>query len=347
MKKYFIMAVAVLASLTACQKDPEQIIVNDGTIKFMSVQTRALSETEVVTEKTLKDKNFTVYGHIKGEDDALWEEGIVPTYQTTGDYTGQWVTTERKYWAEAKVYNFYAFYNQGSNVISDFEETVVTFDGGAEATTDFVAASSCNILGNVFNAPVQLTFKHQLSRVAINFVNMFDDATTIKVENIKIKDVVTGAIFTYEDNTTASNVNAKNPQPADVAITGMDSYKKEVSFDFLDDEVINGKNGAEQYNSKKTTYKYFVPVPTEGEKETEYLMSCKVTFTTSANTGSDKLTTYKEYENLKLSCKYEAGQSYVFTANVYDMIQPITFTVSVEQWKEDKDAGDITIGQGK
>ena len=346
MKKYFFMAIAVLASLTACQPEPEQVLVNDGTIKFMSVETRATDETPVVDMSTFKSndnggKSFTVYGFINGaEAGTLWETGVQPVYGQSAQNVDQWTVSPEKYWADAKYYNFYAFYNQGADVKASYANAVVKFDGGTEAKTDFVAASKCEIRGNVFNAPVDLKFYHQLSRVAIKFVNKFNDTNNkIIVSNIKVKSVATGATFTYTAPTT-KGANAS----ATVAIS--DLKKTDVAFDFLNDDAIQGVADGAEYNSKTTVYKYFVPA-----KEA-YLMDCTVEFVTLVNDTEVKQS--KNYKDLKLQMTdalsangYVAGQSYVFTANVYDAISPIIFSVNVEPWGADTAAGDITIGQEK
>lgn len=340
MKKYFFMAIAVLASLTACQPEPEQVLVNDGTIKFMSVETRATDETPTVDMSTFQvDKSFTVYGFINGAaDGTLWESGVQPVYGKSAQNVDQWTVDPEKYWADAKYYNFYAFYNQGTNVKASYANTVVKFVG--DAKTDFVAASKCEIRGNVFNAPVDLKFYHQLSRVAIKFVNKFNDINNkITVSNIKVKSVATGATFTYTAPTT-EGANAS----ATVAIS--DLQNTDVAFDFLNDDAIQGVVDDAEYNSKTTVYKYFVPT-----KET-YLMDCTVEFVTLVNGTEVKQS--KNYTNLELKMTdalsangYVAGQSYVFTANVYDAISPIIFSVDVEKWGDDIPAGDITIGQEK
>jgi hypothetical protein len=63
MKKYFIMAVAVLATLTACQPDEPQTIVQTSEICFApaATQTRA-AVTAVGNTKALQDNGFAVFG---------------------------------------------------------------------------------------------------------------------------------------------------------------------------------------------------------------------------------------------------------------------------------------------
>ena len=345
MKKYFIMAVAVLASLTACQKDPEQIIVNDGTIKFMSVQTRGLDETPIVNIETFKkEKSFVVYGFMKNEkgnvmENTLWETGVYPKFETssTSKYVDQWVVSPEKFWADAKYYNFYAFYNQGENsVTANSALTVVEFDGGIDATTDFVAASNCEIRGQVANAPVQLNFKHQLSRVTIKFVNLFNDENNrIEVTNIIVK-APTAATFTYTAPATAGE--------ATVAVTD-NTTVVEVPFDVQGEKnaklTVNGiAANSEEYLSGNTTYKYFVP----STEKVSYKMSCHVDFITKV--GKEEIVTGKDYEVTLPEWEYKANESYEFTANVYDAVNPITFNVTVTDWPTDTDAGDVNIGGG-
>lgn len=348
MKKYFIMAVAVLASLTACQKDPEQIIVNDGTIKFMSVATRGLNETPIVDISTFeKDKSFVVYGFMENEKgnvltNVLWENGVYPKYSatTSSSNIGQWATVgeEIRYWADAKYYNFYAFYNQGENTVTAAHaSTVVAFDGGTNATTDFVAASNCEIRGQVANAPVQLAFKHQLSRVTIKFVNLFNDVNNrIEVTNIIVK-APTAATFTYTAPTAAGE-----------AAVAVDDNANLVSVPFdvegaTDAKLtVNGVADGQDYLSANTTYKYFVP--STGAKS--YEMTCDVDFITKV--GDKEIVTEKNYTVALPEWEYKAGESYEFIANVYDAVNPITFNVTVKDWPTtNTHAGDVNIGGNK
>lgn len=335
MKKYFIMAVAVLASLTACQKDPEQVLVNDGTIKFMSVQTRATEETTI---EDLQNKSFQVFGY--NRDAATSEQSVVfDGVSPKWDGTSTWTVNPVQYWADAKYYNFYAFYPAQTMTIEEYAKTSFVFDGNG--TIDLVAAANCEILGNVFNTAVALNFKHQLSRVAINFVNKFNDPNiTIEVLDVVVSDVETGATFTF----TAPLSAAQEIVPTLTATT-----KDNLTFTFDDnknsiDGAVLGQNTT--YNAGKSNYMYFLPT----SEEKAYNLSCRIKFiNNNTNPATTKEVLYpKTGETLTLNAKkYLAGESYVFTANVYDELNPITFTVSVEKWGTDKPAGDITIGQGK
>ncbi len=328
MKKYFIMAVAVLASLTACQKDPEQIIVNDGTIKFMSLQTRATVTDTTGISDLQKDDAFQLYGYIKGEPNALFADERpdyeAPNWETTGNV---------KYWADAKYYNFYAFY-PAQTVSAEYDKASFTFDGSA-GNIDLVAASRCEILGKVTNAPVQLTFEHQLARIAFNFVNKFNDPNiSIKVTEIKLLQVPTTAKFTYKAGTTANSIAS-----VEVSETNL----SDINYTFpADDIVISGSAlDAQTYDSLKTNYMYVVP------STGKYQMTCKVEYSNMVDEETEviKTETYTvDVTNANYS--YAAGQSYVFTANVYDVVSPITFSVSVTPWGVDISAGDINIGPG-
>jgi hypothetical protein len=63
MKKYFIMAVAVLATLTACQPDEPQTVVQTREISFApaATETRATAVKEY-TITDLQNNGFAVWG---------------------------------------------------------------------------------------------------------------------------------------------------------------------------------------------------------------------------------------------------------------------------------------------
>ena len=125
-----------------------------------------------------------------------------------------------------------------------------------------------------------------------------------------------------------------------ISVTEAD--KKDVAFEFASTNEIQGvAETATTYNDEETVYKYFVPTT----EAVSYEMSCTIKFETTTTTGASSLTVTKEYKDLSLNkIKYEAGQGYIFTANVYDTVNPITFNVSVVGWKDNTVSGSIEIG---
>lgn len=329
MKKFFVMGAVVFASLSACSPDLGPVAVNDGSIKFVSVQTRATDETEL--SDLQKDESFQVFGYNKKETEI---KTVFDNVKPKWDGVSTWTTTDIKYWEDAKNYNFYAFY-PAQAVDASYEQASFVFDGNG--AIDLVAAVNSEVVGNVFNSAVALNFKHQLSRVAINFINKFNDPNiTIEVLEVVVSDVETGAKFTFvAPHSAANQIEPILTEPTTDNLT--------FTFDGNVNSIVGAEVGVTSYNSGKTNYMYFLP--TADAKA--YNLSCKIKYINNLTSPA----TVKEVlypagdEVLTLSeTKYEAGQSYVFSANVYDELNPITFSVSVESWGVDKPAGNITIG---
>ena len=310
MKKYFFMALAALATLTACQPDEPQTMVNDGTIKFMSAETRA-TVTDITT---LATNGFNVYGYTTGANgyDVFNPTTATPTTTPAQPNTTVWNTDVTKYWAEGQTYDFVALYPlsvTGSYVIAN-RKTTVAFTGNAE--TDFVAATATAENVTTDRGAVALTFKHQLSRVAFKFVNAFTaNDITVDVANVQLLAVPTSATFTYTAGTPWTTV-ISSPNSASVAYDGTTNLAKDGEY--------------------TTDYKYIVP--TEGATTVAYKLSCNVTIKHNNGevlkqfdcTGTNALTIGE--------VDYNAGLGYVFTTNISSTINPITFTVSVENWED-------------
>ena len=329
MKKLFILAAAIVA-FASCSKEPETI-VNDGSIKFMSAQTRHQAGESTIAN--LKTDGFTVYGYTANYD------VFAPAKATDTDNDGTWTTDVTKYWADNQVYDFVAFYAQASNSItSSKNDRTVTVNYTLDGVTDFIAAYATTNTNdhNLAKDAVQLNFGHQLERVAFKFVNKFDVDErnfSVTVTDVKLNGVPSKAVYKY--------VNG-----LDVICTPStdDADKMNLDFEFADGaNVINPNTDG---NAEAQTY-YCLIIPTTSVAT--YNFTCTVVVKDLDNNG-EVIKTFNVSQNItpeSTVTKYEAGQSYVFTANVYSLVNPIEFTVDVAKWGVDTPAGTITIGDEK
>ena len=118
MKKYFIMAVAVLATLTACQPDEPQTVVQTREICFApaATQTRATA-AEAITVANLKQFAVSAFvttnGGIWSADNKIFDNTAVQTSDETTTNASIFEVVdpdEVKYWAESSDYKFSAVY---------------------------------------------------------------------------------------------------------------------------------------------------------------------------------------------------------------------------------------------
>ena len=335
MKKYLFMAVAALATLTACQPgDEPQAIVQTREICFApAAQTRAAA-TAVGNEKALQDNGFAVYG-FQGADaifantkvvynsDAIASLGLTSGTHYDVNLWAPAVAADVRYWANAS-YKFSGAYPATGNgyvMDKDGKQTITNFVNNG--TVDLLV-SNVVLVDNTADtkSAVALNFEHMLSRVKFTFKNGFDGNEVIEIKDVVIYDAGKTASATIAGGDT-------KPVP-----TWTITDKANIDFGDMDSESENARFGK---NAKDTTcYKYIIP----GEES--YTMGFTLIVYSEGVQVATK--TYSVDNNNAITVKPNAafapGQGYNFTAtinaNKAGDIYPIQFSVDVEPWKEDQ-----------
>ena len=310
MKKYFFMAIAVLASLTACQQNEPEATYNDGVIRFKNAPvTRATTVTEGIGNE------FMVLGYVN--DDVLFNEKAVNTDETKTTTT-EWKTSTVKYWADNTPYTFFAVYP--SKKITTVDNTKATVGYTNTGDEDLVMAGLSMTSGaSKTQTPAHLIFKHALSRVRFSFTNKFTDSQLkVKVENVKLnaRNGENATATINSDNTITWTTPSETTEAIDFAFDALTSLNLGDGIDIAIDGV------------ETTDYQYIIPNSTA-----TYTMAADITvYTTDATIHTYKITDAKVVTTGN-SFNFEYGNSYTFNMNVTDNLNEITFTVFVEEWK--------------
>ena len=327
MKKLFILAAAIVA-FASCSTE-QATYVEDGSIKFTTMETRATAVSDL---DTLKDKGFSVLGYA-GTVEIFKNEAATSKSDGTNQW---WEMANKKYWADNLTYNFFVAYPNGQFTAADgLESATLNFENTGEidlilAGTQIKTTTGANGAGR---GAAHMTFKHALSRVAFKFVNMYESAGTVgtggaantislKVEQLELVNQVGTAGVTI--TSTSENTITWG------ALTSTDNISYMVAGEFA------GASAIAQGGNAQTDYKYILPNTDNTDKTLK--IKCKITASDSDGnvirvfdyTAEDKYITVKSNGSTDLA--HDAGKSYLYTMKVSETLNEITFTVDVEDW---------------
>lgn len=317
MKKYLFLGLAAAAMLASCSRDETVATVPQNAIGFSSFIDNATKATDVTTANLTA---FEVYGW-RGDTQIFDKQAVTAN-------AGVCTYTPIQYWEANYTYAFEAIAPKSG-------DSGVTFaaakDGGKvtftnNATTDLLYAKAADVtMEKTISAqpdPVQLTFKHMLSRVKFTFKNAFAENAAAKLTftNVKVAD----AFKTGETGALGKNAIAWTVSDQTLAVTFAPS-----ADGALTDIEAGGKTG-------ETTPMYFIP------------NSTAATFTVSFDVELDQngAETVYQHKDIKVVIAMEPGKSYNLVAsldatnvNPETTMYPIEFKAEVSPWEEytDKD----------
>ncbi len=251
MKKYFIMAVTVLASLTACQQNEPEAAYN-GEILFSIPETR-VAMSEVTTENL---GNFYVWGIANAT--TMVYEGTEVT-RGTNNIWSPLDADDLKYWAADATYRFAAAnitdgVTYANNALTINYTNTGAFDLIAEVPTE--AETSNGGTGKEYQP---LVFDHLLSQVAFTFEWAFptNDYTftvsDLAVLNAAGKAVATvgadgelnwgtytdGNAIALDENTTIVTEAARKLTTSSIAVIPTGSYKLAFKVTINEEKVVD------------------------------------------------------------------------------------------------------------
>lgn len=322
MKKLFILAAALVA-FASCSKE-QATYVEDGSIKFTNAQTRATVET--TTASLNVESSFKVLGSAKSDGAAvattIFNNEVTKWNDATTDY---WSTVTKKFWANNTEYNFFAVFPNSYNLTMASDQHSASFNYTNAGEEDLVLAGTQVKTGDdgTKHGPANLTFNHALSRVKFNFTNGISSANT------EVKVDITGLELVGEKQTADVTINSENVISwGTPTSTGNISYM--VASEFTGAAIEEGKN-------METKYKYVIPAE---NKAYNLIGTIKI---------YDETATIREYvftaekplavkvinadNTKKETLTHEAGKSYTYNMTISETLQEITFTVTVEPWK--------------
>ena len=342
MKKLFILAAAIVA-FASCSTE-QATYVEDGSIKFTTMETRATAVSDL---NTLKDKGFSVLGYA-GEKLIFDNEAATSKKDDTNQW---WEMANKKYWADNLTYNFFAAYPNGVfSAAAGLESATLNFKNTGEtdlilAGTQIKTTTGTNGAGR---GAAHMTFKHALSRVAFKFVNSYVSAGTggaanaisLKVENLELINQEGTADVTITSTELGNKIDANNNSTPDLgsstsvitwgALTSTGNISYMVSGEFT------GADAIAQEGNAQTDYKYILPNTNNTDKTLK--IKCKIT---ASDNDGNVIRVFDYTTNpitvtvgTSTALTHDAGKSYLYTMKVSEKLNEITFTVDVEEWAD-------------
>lgn len=330
MKKYFFMALAALATLTACQQSESEIYVEDGSIKFVNLATR----TAVTTAVSLQG-GFKVLGYAGTTN--IFSNEVADYHDADVDF---WQTTAKEYWADNTTYNFFAVYPSSHTLTGGNNQASASVSYENTGLEDLVLAGRQVVTTTGDNGTgrgaAQLVFKHALSRVRFEFTNAYTTETDVKVDitNLQLVNVAkTGTVVITSTN------NAENATNSTSVITWSEIEETgTLDINYMqnnENPYVFSNTGITKDNTAKTDYKYVIPQSNQQYNliGTIRVYDSSATIRTWEFTEASPLTIKLTADNDKLT--HIAGESYVYKMNITSDLSEITFTVAVEEWAGD------------
>lgn len=251
MKRSFFYFAASALLLTACTSEDvvDDVAVNGNAIQFETVVNKPTKATDL-TMQTLDQ--FKVYGFYTMPDNPRKAHAVFDNTSVKNDGTGKWTyDSEQRYWVGGATYYFYAYSCGATDELSstygtfnlDINDDGVTGDGKdvTERTLeidnyicdsshqhDLIFASYTGYTATEgTNDPVNLSFKHVLSKLTANFTSKFPAEYEVIIKNVSVRNVrnegdykfskgwenvtrLEGTPLVYLQNTELE----KNPDPA-------------------------------------------------------------------------------------------------------------------------------------
>ena len=327
MKKTLFAALA-LAFVASCSNEEVVEMAQKEAIgfdnAFVNNSTRSVNDpsySSTTDEGKGMFEKFQVYGFVEGA--ALWTDGETVTGPST------WTYTNTQYWINGADYTFHAVAPE-----TGWTKTDATAEGGVSLS--FTNNGESDVLyayataegkPNGQNAPVELTFRHILSKVKFSFKNEYDvENATIKVSDIHITNAYATGDATLNNSTTS-----------------WDNQEGTLNLDFGDvTQATATQDVADAYGvGTLDSYNECLLIPSEAR---EY----EVTFTVQLLISNTPIATYNHKANVSLALV--AANSYNITAKINtsnidpnNEQDPIEFTVTeITGWTPGTNPDEIT-----
>lgn len=331
MKRFLSFALIVMGLLSSCQKEDVIEKNKNLAITFDNAFVDNVTRSEIGTENF---NEFTVYGYKTYWGGTFW--GGERVYL---DKSGAWTYDNLAYWEEQSSYYFHAFApylqptlaNHWWTFTPDQNATGGPVTGKIEVSSvdgDLVYASYERDVEELDGTPepIELTFKHLLSRVRIRIVNELSNKhARVHVNNFQTSPMICEGTATVPfdgeivwklgDALSAHAWALKDNEDPDIII-----YHKDLG--------INTETTGEL-----VTNSFFV-MPQTWEKN-KYLFSFEMQYYLTQEPGKN----VGVVASMNDDFEFKPGMSYQFTVSVkdsdfYDADNLIKFKVEVEEWSE-------------
>ena len=339
MKKQFLTVAVAALALAGCSKNETVEIASNRAIGFSNafVNNGTRSIDPSLTKTTLKD--FDVYGFVTNEGGQSSQIFDGVKVSKSGD---DWTYTPPQYWVNGNTYTFGAIAPAGAAIVSGEAITgstnkkvgmTVAFTNTNDDQKDLLHATPAAVAvsSDDYSTPVEMTFKHQLSKVKFSFRNAVGAGYSVKVTNVKITDAKLSGTLTVAGEQDAANTWGN--QDGKLELT----FGHVVADKTLEESEVPNEAVSIANTETKETYNEKLMIPTPSTT------SYTVTFTTELFQGTTSVGTHAHSVTIK-DVELKLGYCYDFTAeltyeNVLDPekpLKPIVFTVSetITDWNK-------------
>ncbi len=345
MLKYKWMCVAVLccAMFAACEptevaSDQNPISFNNGPARAQEVPASA-ANARIWAYYTTSTTTYDVYGSITGNTTASQtsstatgkgENASLTITDTNGNLSGALlVNGNTKYWTDG-TYDFFSIYSEkfkntdtNTEPIFNYTNGTLSFSYDISDQQELRYACHLNTAGNATRTQkVDFNYQHLLSRVKFQGFST-DQDNPITVTSVSVADVPSKA--TVSMNIGGVSDLDKKSLTATYALSTSTTDKFTISNSSADGMICNNTDG--HIVLDKMVFPSF---------EALKGLTFSVTYNTSSETNKTKTAT------LQQGYDFEAGKSYILKFYIQPS-GPITFTVSIEDWKAGNESEDIVF----
>lgn len=336
MKKILMIGLATTAMLTSCSNDENvEMPAQKNAIAFSSFVDKSTRATDIDNDNFT---SFQVWGLMSkdGQTGNPFDGTTVTKSGTT------WKYETPVYWENGYTYSFVAIAPAATEGNWDFTAPTsvgqwgtISFTNGA-GEKDLIAATDGTWAATAVStatcpAPINLTFRHLLSRVRFAFENAMDDGSEINVTGVEITDA-------YADGTVTLATGDTKPSWAVGTTTG--------SLAFGNVQLTDGATTIAKNATAITDHKYIIPTTADATH------TYKVTFKVTRNHHGVTDTYNHEVVVPAPAEGWQSGFSYQYKAqltakNITDEeLCPIKFTATVDPWGDfNKPATDLDLGK--
>lgn len=329
MKKILLISIILSAMLTSCQDDVINTLdgntirfnnnfVEHPTTRAADITTSNLTffvvhgwMTEIIEGQLGNSANIFDNVEVRRISDNKW------TYDGGG-----------RYWFANKRYDFLAFSPiQARYTLAD-DRATINFENTAEY--DFIHASQFREIDATVDDPddvmaVALDFSHLLSRVVVQFVNVFDVPDVyLRIDNLLLTGAANLGSLALADTVWTSTAHALVLNPKFPANSTNNRLSTSV-------EVKSG-------NSAATEHFYLIPEAIDAD---DYQLTFDLTVYQGAEDAKVEIGKYQHSVNLA-AMTFERGTNYRLSAkfnhknvNPESALEQVEFAISVTPWGED------------
>lgn len=325
MKKVLLLSAAVLA-MTACSNTD---VIEEG----------ALQQTNAIGFQSMVNKGSRALDATSFNNFYVFGSYVMPTSTShisifNGEAVSKsgdtWSYTNPRYWVKDGKYQFYAYSNDNSALVSgegtaDFGTTGIlninNYVADATHQKDLIFAKSTSYTGKeTGNDPVSLEFSHALARIMVTFKSNFPAGYNLKISDVKVNGLYTTGNYRSEDGEAAhawTIANSSAPTTGHVAPAWNGT------------DVAKAAEGNVEAQDAKTAFAYVIPNNYGNQKIVSIEFDMHVTHGDVAILGRKMKVNWAPV----WASNHQYNYNITINGNAAGL-EPIEFTANIGDWVE-------------